>query len=111
MVYISSISNKQRLNRYFIDINQPNQSVKNMIQSRILSMNLSHFLFTPFQYIFPIKLPSLRQTTICYSVYCKYTIFSNQPPHTVFKILPILKLNTQFSSFPIGLSVSCIPFV
>ena len=36
MVYISSISNKQRLNRYFIDINQPNQSVKNMIQSRIL---------------------------------------------------------------------------
>lgn len=53
MVYISSISNKQRLNRYFIDINQPNQSVKNMIKSRILSMNLSHFLFTPFQYIFP----------------------------------------------------------
>lgn len=44
MVYISYISNKQRLNRYFIDINQPNQSVKNMIQSRILSMNLSNFL-------------------------------------------------------------------
>lgn len=38
MVYISYISNKQRLNRYFIDINQPNQSVKNMIQSRILSI-------------------------------------------------------------------------
>lgn len=60
MVYISYISNKQRLNRYFIDINQPNQSVKNMIQSRILSMNLSHFLFTPFLYIFPIKLPSTK---------------------------------------------------
>ena len=60
MVYISYISNKQRLNRYFIDINQPNQSVKNMIQSRILSMNLSNFLFTPFQYIFPIKLPPTK---------------------------------------------------
>lgn len=111
MVYISSISNKQRLNRYFIDINQPNQSVKNMIKSRILSMNLSHFLFTPFQYIFPIKLPSTKTNN--HLLFCLLQIyyFSNQPPHTVFKILPILKLNTQFSSFPIGLSVSCIPFV
>lgn len=53
MVYISYISNKQRLNRYFIDINQPNQSVKNMIQSRILSMNLSNFLLHLSSIFFP----------------------------------------------------------
>lgn len=82
MVYISYISNKQRLNRYFIDINQPNQSVKNMIQSRILSMNLSNFLFTPFQYIFPIKRFSSKTSHNLLFCLCKYTIFSHQPPPT-----------------------------
>lgn len=97
MVYISYISNKQRLNRYFIDINQPNQSVKNMIQSRILSMNLSNFLFTPFQYIFPIKLPSTKTNNHLFILPIVNILFFTSEAHAVFKILLILKLDTQFS--------------
>lgn len=97
MVYISYISNKQRLNRYFIDINQPNQSVKNMIQSRILSMYLSNFLFTPFQYIFPIKLPSTKTNNHLFILPIVNILFFTSEAHAVFKILLILKLDTQFS--------------
>lgn len=84
MVYISYISNKQRPNRYFIDINQPNQSVKNMIQSRILSMNLSNFLFTPFQYIFPIKLPSTKTNNhLLFCLLQIYYFFTSAPTHSL----------------------------